>query len=142
MQGVVEIAHSQKTPKLSSKQWTLTVNCTGSMIEEGCYQNQIAVDLFKSVKKPEMDKIKENNRYLYRDVNYIKDKKSRSVYLNTGITPKGYSPVELLISQTNKYFQESQLESRPIVQFKDLFKGVEFTPQQKFAAIAANTSLI
>ncbi len=65
------------------------------------------------------------------------DKKSRSVYLNTGITPKGYSPVELLISQTNKYFQESQLESRPIVQFKDLFQGVEFTPQQKFAAIAA-----
>jgi len=108
-----------------------------SMIEEGCYQNQIAVDLFKSAKKPEMDKIRENSRYLYRDVNYIKDKKSSSVYLNTGITPKGYSPVELLISQTNKYFQESQLESRPIVQFKDLFQGVEFTPQQKFAAIAA-----
>ncbi|MBG1260194.1 hypothetical protein F8S20_14245, partial [Nostoc sp. BAE] len=107
------------------------------MIGEGCYQNQIAVDLFKSAKKPEMDKIRENSRYLYRDVNYIKDKKSRSVYLSTGITPKGYSPVELLISQTNKYFQESQLESRPIVQFKDLFKGVEFTPQQKFAAIAA-----
>ncbi len=107
------------------------------MIGEGCYQNQIAVDLFKSAKKPEMDKIRENSRYLYRDVNYIKDKKSRSVYLSTGITPKGYSPVELLISQTNKSFQESQLESRPIVQFKDLFKGVEFTPQQKFAAIAA-----
>ncbi len=107
------------------------------MIGEGCYQNQIAVDLFKSAKKAEMDKIQENSRYLYRDVNYIKDKKSRSVYLNTGITPKGYSPVELLISQTNKYFQESQLESRPIVQFKDLFQGVEFTPQQKFAAIAA-----
>ncbi|WP_416212632.1 hypothetical protein [Nostoc sp. DedQUE04] len=84
-----------------------------------------------------MNKIRENSRYLYRDVNYIKDKKSSSVYLNTGITPKGYSPVELLISQTNKYFQESQLESRPIVQFKDLFQGVEFTPQQKFAAIAA-----
>ncbi|WDD36783.1 hypothetical protein PQG02_33575 (plasmid) [Nostoc sp. UHCC 0926] len=107
------------------------------MIGEGCYQNQIAVDLFKSAKKPEMDLIRENSRYLYRDVNYIKDKKSSSAYLNTGITPKGYSPVELLISQTNKYFQESQLESRPIVQFKDLFKGVEFTPQQKFAAVAA-----
>ncbi|MHC5770822.1 MAG: hypothetical protein ACYTXI_35635 [Nostoc sp.] len=107
------------------------------MIGEGCYQNQIAVDLFKSAKKPEMDKIRENSRYLYRDVNYIKDKKSSSVYLSTGITPKGYSPVELLISQTNKYFQEAQLESRPIVQFKDLFKGVEFTPQQKFTAIAA-----
>ncbi|MFN6454717.1 MAG: hypothetical protein RM022_021280 [Nostoc sp. EfeVER01] len=137
MQGVVELAHSQRTPE--TIQQAMDINCQmyRSMIEEGCYQNQIAVDLFKSAKKPEMDKIRENSRYLYRDVNYIKDKKSPSVYLNTGITPKGYSPVELLISQTNKYFQESQLESRPIVQFKDLFKGVEFTPQQKFAAIAA-----
>ncbi|AVH63973.1 hypothetical protein [Nostoc sp. 'Peltigera membranacea cyanobiont' N6] len=137
MQGVVEIAHCQRTPEIIQQAMDINRQMYRSMIEEGCYQNQIAVDLFKSAKKPEMDKIRENNRYLYRDVNYIKDKKSRSVYLNTGITPKGYSPVELLISQTNKYFQESQLESRPIVQFKDLFKGVEFTPQQKFAAIAA-----
>jgi hypothetical protein len=137
MQGFVEIAHSQRTPEIIQQAMDINRQMYRSMIEEGCYQNQIAVDLFKSAKKPEMDKIRENNRYLYRDVNYIKDKKSRSVYLNTGITPKGYSPVELLISQTNKYFQESQLESRPIVQFKDLFKGVEFTPQQKFAAIAA-----
>ncbi|MHC5747696.1 MAG: hypothetical protein ACYTXT_38625 [Nostoc sp.] len=137
MQGVVEIAHSQRTPEIIQQAMNINRQMYRSMIEEGCYQNQIAVDLFKSAKKPEMDKIRENSRYLYRDVNYIKDKKSSSVYLSTGITPKGYSPVELLISQTNKYFQESQLESRPIVQFKDLFKGVEFTPQQKFAAIAA-----
>ncbi|RCJ30674.1 hypothetical protein A6769_32735 [Nostoc punctiforme NIES-2108] len=137
MQGVVELAHCQRTPEIIQQAMDINRQMYRSMIEEGCYQNQIAVDLFKSAKKPEMDKIRENSRYLYRDVNYIKDKKSRSVYLSTGITPKGYSPVELLISQTNKYFQESQLESRPIVQFKDLFKGVEFTPQQKFAAIAA-----
>jgi hypothetical protein len=137
MQGFVELAHSQITPEKIQQAMDINRQMYRSMIEEGCYQNQIAVDLFKSAKKPEMDKIRENSRYLYRDVNYIKDKKSRSSYLNTGITPKGYSPVELLISQTNKYFQESQLESRPIVQFKDLFKGVEFTPQQKFAAIAA-----
>ncbi|BDI20561.1 hypothetical protein ANSO36C_63630 (plasmid) [Nostoc cf. commune SO-36] len=137
MQGFVELAHSERTPENMHQAMDLNRLMYRSMIEEGCYQNQIAVDLFKSAKKPEMDKIRENSRYLYRDVNYIKDKKSRSVYLNTGITPKGYSPVELLISQTNKYFQESQLESRPIVQFKDLFKGVEFTPQQRFSAIAA-----
>ncbi|QHG20559.1 hypothetical protein [Nostoc sp. ATCC 53789] len=137
MQGVVEIAHCQRTPEIIQQAMDINRQMYRSMIEEGCYQNQIAVDLFKSAKKPEMNLIRENNRYLYRDVNYIKDKKSSSVYLSTGITPKGYSPVELLINQTNKYFQESQLESRPIVQFKDLFKGVEFTPQQKFAAIAA-----
>ncbi|MFW9264477.1 hypothetical protein [Nostoc sp. CALU 546] len=137
MQGVVEIAHSQRTPEMIQKAMEINRLMYREMIGEGCYQNQIAVDLFKSAKKPEMDKIRENSRYLYRDVNYIKDKKSSLVYLSTGITPKGYSPVELLISQTNKYFQESRLESRSIVQFKDLFKGVEFTPQQKFAAIAA-----
>ncbi|MFS0518929.1 hypothetical protein ACEYW6_30130 [Nostoc sp. UIC 10607] len=138
MQSVVGLAENpNRTPDIIQQAMDVNRLMYREMIGEGCYQNQIAVDLFKSAKKPEMDKIRENSRYLYRDVNYIKDKKSRSVYLNTGITPKGYSPVELLISQTNKYFQESQLESRPIVQFKDLFKGVEFTPQQKFAAIAA-----
>ncbi|MBE9002247.1 hypothetical protein IQ274_29585 [Nostoc sp. LEGE 12447] len=138
MQSVVALAENpNRTPEIIQQAMDVNRLMYREMIGEGCYQNQIAVDLFKSAKKPEMDKIRENNRYLYRDVNYIKDKKSRSVYLSTGITPKGYSPVELLISQTNKYFQESQLESRPIVQFKDLFKGVEFTPQQKFAAIAA-----
>jgi hypothetical protein len=137
MQGFVELAQAQRTPQNLHQAMDVNRLMYRSMIEEGCYQNQIAVDLFKSAKKPEMDKIRENSRYLYRNVNYIKDKKSRSVYLNYGITPTGYSPVELLINQTNKYFQESQLESRPIVQFKDLFKGVEFTPQQKFAAIAA-----
>lgn len=138
MQSVVALAENpNRTPEIIQQAMDVNRLMYREMIGEGCYQNQIAVDLFKSAKKPEMNLIRENNRYLYRDVNYIKDKKSPSVYLNTGITPKGYSPVELLISQTNKYFQESQLESRPIVQFKDLFKGVEFTPQQKFAAIAA-----
>ncbi|AUB44636.1 Ribonuclease HI (plasmid) [Nostoc flagelliforme CCNUN1] len=138
MQSVVALANNpNRTPDIIQQAMDVNRLMYREMIGEGCYQNQIAVDLFKSAKKPEMDKIRENSRYLYRDVNYIKDKKSSSVYLSTGITPKGYSPVELLISQTNKYFQESQLESRPIVQFKDLFKGVEFTPQQKFAAIAA-----
>jgi hypothetical protein len=93
--------------------------------------------LFKSSRKPDTDLIKENDRYLYRKVNYIRDKKSTTVYLDSGIKTDGYSPVELIINQTKKYFQQSQLESRPIVQFGGLFKDVEFTPQQRFSAIAA-----
>ncbi|RCJ42438.1 hypothetical protein A6770_34850 [Nostoc minutum NIES-26] len=138
MQSVVALAlNPNRTPQIIQQAMDINRQMYRLMIEEGCYQNQIAVDLFKSAKKPEMDLIKENQRYLYRDVNYIKDKKSPTAYLSTGITPTGYSPVELLISQTNKYFHSSQLESRPIVQFQDLFKGVQFTPQQRFAAIAA-----
>jgi hypothetical protein len=137
MQKFVALANAPRTDVIIQQAMDMNRLMYRQMIEEGCYQNQIAVDLFKSAKTPEMNLIKENQRYLYRDVNYIKDKKSRSSYLNTGITPKGYSPVELLISQTNKYFQQSQLESRPIVQFQDLFKGVDFTPQQRFSAVAA-----
>ncbi|WP_191762402.1 hypothetical protein [Komarekiella delphini-convector] len=138
MQSVVALAENpNRTPEIIQQAMDKNRLLYRSMIEEGCYHNQIAVDLFKSAKKPEMGLINENKRYLYRDINYIKDKKSRTAYLNEGITPKGYSPVELLISQTNKYFQQSQLESRPIVQFKDLFRGIEFTPQQKFTAIKA-----
>ncbi|MBE9210545.1 hypothetical protein IQ244_29390 [Nostoc sp. LEGE 06077] len=127
----------QRTPEISEQAMNTNRFLYRRMIEEACYQNQIAVDLFKSSKKPVMGLIRENNRYLYRQVDYIKDKKSPTAYLNSGIKTEGYSPVELLINQTNKYFQESKLESRPIVQFGDLFKGVEFTPQQRFSAIAA-----
>ncbi|MCC5619012.1 hypothetical protein LC605_28810 [Nostoc sp. CHAB 5836] len=137
MQRFVELAQFQRTPDIIHQAMDVNRLLYRQMIQEGCFQNQIAVDLFKSSRTPDMDLIKENKRYLYRDVNYIKDKKSRTAYLNSGITPTGYSPVELVINQTNKYFQESQLESRPIVQFKDLFQGVEFTPQQRFAAVAA-----
>ena len=127
----------ERTPEATKGALEINRSIYRKMIEEACYQNQIAVDLFKSAKTPDMDLINENKRYLYRDVNYIKDKKSRSAYFEEGITPKGYSPVELLINQTNKYFQTSYLESRPISQFEDLFKGVEFTPQQKFTATLA-----
>ncbi|MBK1990172.1 hypothetical protein A0J48_022035 [Sphaerospermopsis aphanizomenoides BCCUSP55] len=136
MQEFLQLASVQdKSPEVIEQSMLVNQNMYRQMIEEACFQNQIAVDLFKSAKKPDMEVIAENKRYLYRDVNYIKDKKSPSAYLNEGINTTGYSPVELLINQVNKYFESSPLESRPIIQFQDLFKGVEFTPQQKFQAI-------
>ncbi|BBD62742.1 hypothetical protein NIES2109_55920 (plasmid) [Nostoc sp. HK-01] len=138
IQEFVTLAQNpNRTPEIIEQAMNTNRQLYRKMIEEACYHNQIAVDLFKSSRKPEMGLIKENNRYLYRQVNYIKDKKSPTAYLNSGIKTEGYSPVELLINQTNKYFQESKLESRPIVQFSNLFQGVEFTPQQRFSAIAA-----
>ena len=136
MEDFVALAQTERAPQIILQAMKVNRQMYRKMIEEGCFQNQIAVDLFKSSKTPEMGLIKENNRYLYRDVNYIKDKKLKTIYLDEGIKTKGYSPVELLIIQTNKYFQQSQLESRPIVQFQDLFKGVEFTSQQRLEAIA------
>jgi hypothetical protein len=138
MQEFLKLASVQdRNSQVIEQAMAINRNIYRQMIEAACFQNQIAVDLFKSAKKPDMEVIAENKRYLYRDVNYIKDKKSSSAYLNEGITTTGYSPVELLINQVNKYFESSHLESRPIIQFQDLFKGVEFTPQQKFQAILA-----
>lgn len=138
MNQIVSLASVQaKTPELIEQALSINRSIYRNLIESGCFQNQIAVDMFKSARAPDMDLIKEHKRYLFRDVNYIKDKKLAIIYLNQGITPKGYSPVELLVSQVNQYFQMAGLESRPIFQFQDLFKDVEFTPQQKFAAILA-----
>ncbi|MHC0067287.1 hypothetical protein ACWATR_30990 [Nostoc sp. UIC 10890] len=103
------------------------------MIAEAAFQNQIAVDLFKSAKKPEMEIIRNNSRILHREVNYIKDKK-KDVYIDNTIQPTGYSPVELLIAQTNQYFEKARLESREIAQFQALFKGVEFSNEQRLIA--------
>ncbi|MDZ7962860.1 MAG: hypothetical protein RMY34_34170 [Aulosira sp. DedQUE10] len=103
------------------------------MITEAAFQNQIAVDLFKSAKKPEMEIIRNNSRILHREVNYIKDKK-KDVYIDNTIQPTGYSPVELLIAQTNQYFEKARLESREIAQFQALFKGVKFSNEQRLRA--------
>jgi hypothetical protein len=106
------------------------------LVAEAAFQNQIAVDLFKSAKKPEMDIIRANTRILHREVNYIKDKK-KDVYLDDTIKPTGYSPVELLITQANKYFEKAKLESRELTQFSNLFKGIEFTHEQRLKATIA-----
>ncbi|MGD2184430.1 hypothetical protein [Lusitaniella coriacea] len=106
------------------------------LVEEGCYQNQIAVDLFKSARAPDRDAIAARQRLLYREVGYIRDKKDKNAYLHRGIATHGYSPVELLIQQTNEQFAAAQLQARPTVQFRDLFPEND-TPQQKKRAEAA-----
>ena len=136
MEEIVSLASvKNRTPQMLEQAMEINRSIYRDLIEEGCFQNQIGVDMFKSARSPDVELVKENKRYLYRDVNYIKDKKLSTAYLNEGINVQGYSPVELLISQTNNYFQASQLESRPLVQFQDLFGDVEFAPQLKFAAI-------
>ncbi|WP_289791708.1 putative molybdenum carrier protein [Chlorogloeopsis sp. ULAP01] len=103
------------------------------MIAEAAFQNQIAVDLFKSANKPEIEIIRNNSQILHREVNYIRDKK-KDFYLDSTIKPTGNSPVEILISKVNQYFEKAQLESRELAQFSNLFKGVEFTYEQRLQA--------
>lgn len=125
-----------KNPENVGKILDLNRQIYRNLIEEGCFQNQVAVDNFKSSKPPDMELIEENRRYLPRSVNYIKDKKLPTAYLNKPISTSGSSPVELLISQTNQDFLSAALESRSAVQFSDLFRDTEFTSQQELTVTA------
>ena len=99
------------------------------MVEEGCYQNQIAVDLFKSAREPDKDSITDLTRLLYRQVDYFKKKKDFQTYRQGILETKGFSPTELTASLVNVEFKENQLTASPPVQFKHLFPS-NYTPQQ------------
>ncbi|EHJ09330.1 hypothetical protein CWATWH0003_B238 [Crocosphaera watsonii WH 0003] len=104
-------------------------NIYRKMIEEGCYQNQIAVDLFKSARQPDKDSITNLTKLLYRQVDYFKKKKDFQTYRQGILETKGFSPTELTASLVNVEFQENQLTASPPVQFKHLFPS-NYTPQQ------------
>ena len=91
------------------------------LIETGCYQNQIAVDLFKSARTPDVEGISDLSCLLYRQVEYFKDKKSYAAYRIRPLKGKGHSPVELTSALVNQYFQQQSLPVNPAIQYRDLF---------------------
>ncbi|AFY91145.1 hypothetical protein [Chroococcidiopsis thermalis] len=138
MQKFVELASVRdRSDEIIQKAFSINSQMYRKMIQSAAFQNQIAVDLFKSAKKPDMEAIAENSRYLYREVDYIRDKKNKNVYIDRGIQANGYSPVEIIISKTNEYFEQAKLESRPTSQFSKLFDSVEFTHQDKLQVTLA-----
>ncbi|MEJ1935201.1 hypothetical protein WDZ92_33820, partial [Nostoc sp. NIES-2111] len=54
MEDFVALAQTERTPQIILQAMEVNRQMYRKMIEEGCYQNQIAVDLFKSSKTPEM----------------------------------------------------------------------------------------
>ena len=105
------------------------------MIEEGCYQNQVAVDLFKSARQPDVAAISALRKLLYREVDYFKQKKDYRTYRTRPLVVKGHSPVELTAALVNRQFQQSQLSSNPPQQYRDLFP--EDYSQQQLLAVKA-----
>jgi hypothetical protein len=67
----------------------------------------------------------------YKEVEWLADKKNKEAFTSRGMKTNGYSPIDLMIKQTNQIFEENQLVARPIEQFKKLYSGVEFTNKQK-----------
>ncbi|NJR17911.1 MAG: hypothetical protein HC785_20750 [Calothrix sp. CSU_2_0] len=93
---------------------------------------QVAADGAKSALRPDDAIIKYCQAITdYKDVQWLADKKNKEAFTNRGMRTNGYSPIDLMIKQTNQIFEENQLVARPIEQFKKLYSGVEFTDEQK-----------
>ncbi|MEM7552522.1 MAG: reverse transcriptase-like protein [Cyanobacteria bacterium P01_A01_bin.84] len=137
MERITELADATNSPEVVDRIFDLNRDFYRRLNEEASYQNQIAVDLFKSNRIPDTDAIKRNSSYLHRNVNYIRDKKQEGVYQNKVVETTGYSPTEINIRRVNRHFAKHKLESRPISQFQNLFKDIEFSYQQKAEATLA-----
>lgn len=100
------------------------------IIEKCCYQNQIAVDMPKSARMPDLGEIKAYEKYLYRDVGYITDKKLSHVYIEKPIVASGVSPVEIAINQTNQYFTPLSQLARDFHEFNQFFEDIKFNQSE------------
>ena len=103
------------------------------LIYEAGKENQVAVDIFKSNVKPNIELVKNNDKLLYRKPSFFSEKKNHHIYTKEPLRIQGYSPVEVMINLVNKYFSASSLQSRPNIQFQDLF------PQDSFSELVYNT---
>jgi hypothetical protein len=121
---ISEIQQNLRQP-YSEENFTTITNKYGKILKnlvgEGCYQNQIAVDMFKSSTLPDLDKIKADRLLAYRNVNAISEKKKWGIYQNNPIIPQGFTTQDVLADNANRYWDESKLPTRPYAESGNLF---------------------
>jgi hypothetical protein len=97
-------------------------------------QNQIAVDMPKSARKADEKAIADSTKFLAHKSTLQQAKKLSNLYITQVPTANGISPPEILVATVNQYFVENKLlQARPS-QFKGLFEGISYSPQQKAIA--------
>jgi hypothetical protein len=103
----------------------------GDVIAEYGNQLQRAVDTFKNSLQPEKEKLAYCDALTsFQEVAWIRDKKNQKVYSNGNeMRSTNYSPVDLMVRQSNAYYREDTIEKRPTHQFKALFEE-NFTQEQ------------
>jgi hypothetical protein len=107
---------------------TLLKNCVALLGNE----LQIAADGPKSALRPNAEIIGFCQAITgYKQVEWLADKKNPEAFTNRGMKSNGYSPIDLMIQQTNEIFEQNQLTPRPIEQFRKLYQGIGFSPEQK-----------
>jgi hypothetical protein len=93
---------------------------------------QVAADGPKSALRPDDAILKYCQKITgYKEVEWLADKKDKEAFTNRVMKTNGYSPIDLMIQQTNQIFEQSQITARPIEQFRRLYPSIEFNDQQK-----------
>ncbi|MEL7245969.1 MAG: hypothetical protein AAGM40_27095, partial [Cyanobacteria bacterium J06573_2] len=92
------------------------------------HELQVATDGPKSALRPDNEIINYCQKITdYKEVEWLADKKNPEAFTRQGMKSNGYSPIDLMIQQTNQIFEQSQITARPIEQFRKLYPTVEFT---------------
>ncbi|TFI55121.1 hypothetical protein BLD44_007265 [Mastigocladus laminosus UU774] len=93
---------------------------------------QVATDGPKSALRPD-DSIIQYCQAItaYKEVEWLNDKKNLEAFTDRGMKTNGYSPIDLMIKQTNQIFEQCQLIARPIEQFRSFYPELEFTSEHQ-----------
>ena len=66
----------------------------------------------------------------YPQVYALEDRNEKWAYLNKPIRSNLHTAIDLLVQKTNQHFESNALTPRPLSQFKDLFRGIDFNSSQ------------
>jgi hypothetical protein len=101
---------------------------------------QVAVDGPKSAARPNEDVLQYCSAISnVWEVGWLQDKKNPEVYHYRPMESTNYSPIDLMVRQTNQIHAISQLEARPTHQFRQLFNQAFSTEQETQARAIKDT---
>lgn len=128
------------TPQQINDKLTALKEILFDVVSELGNELQVAVDGPKSAARPNEEVLQYcsaiNN---YRDMGWLQDKKSSDVYHHRPMDSTNYSPIDLMVRQTNQFYQVSKLEARPTHQFRQLFKQAYSAEQEAGAKTIRDT---
>lgn len=110
-------------------------NILFDMVSELSNELQVAVDGPKSAARPNETVLQSSKAIAgYTPVEWLADKKNPEVFLHRPMKSTNYSPIDLMVQQTNQIYASHQLNARSTLEFKPLFQGVNFTQKQEAEA--------
>lgn len=128
------------TPQQIDEKLTALKEILFDVVSELGNELQVAVDGPKSAARPNEDVLQYCSAISnYRDMGWLKDKKSPDVYHHRPMDSTNYSPIDLMVRQTNQLHEVSKLEARPTHQFRQLFNQTYSAEQEAQAKTIRDT---